>query len=133
MAGGLTIAGLAPASATDVTLDFGNIGADGGAVYASGCVLPGQVEHTSASARSPSGPDTALVLDNLTYNNIGYNSVSLTIESMQGGEGAYIYGSSRAGLVVMETKPSLRAERSNPAATGIALRSLDRHLASLPR
>jgi hypothetical protein len=44
---------------------------------------------------SPSDSDweidsaTALVLDN----NIGYKSVSLTIESMQSGEGAFVYGS----------------------------------------
>ena len=139
LAGGLTFAGLAPASAVDVTLDFGNIGADGGAVCSSGCVLPGQVEHTftlgavtvgaygvtssysgysyvtqkpgsfegpgetgigeSDTYPSPSNsdfeinPNTGLVLDNLTYNTIGFRSVSLTIESMQGGEGAYIYGS----------------------------------------
>jgi hypothetical protein len=138
MAGGLTVAGLAPASAADVTLDFGNIGADGGSVCSSGCVIPGAFEHTfsvgavtvgaigymaggavgyvtqkpgsfegpgetgigeSDTYPAPSDsdweitPETALVLDNLTYNNIGYKSVSLTIESMQSGEGAFIYGS----------------------------------------
>ena len=139
LAGGLTVAGLAPASAADVTLDFGNIGADGGAVCSSGCVIPGAFEHTfsvgavtvgaigymaggavgyvtqkpgsfegpgetgigeSDTYPSPSNsdfeinPDTALVLDNLTNNYIGYKSVSLTIESMQCGEGAIVYGSS---------------------------------------
>ena len=133
----------APASAADVTLDFGNIGADGGAVCSSGCVIPGAFEHTfsvgavtvgaigymaggavgyvtqkpgsfegpgetgigeSDTYPSPSNsdfeinPDTALVLDNLTYNTIGFRSVSLTIESMQSGEGAYIYGSADGNL-----------------------------------
>ncbi len=142
LAGGTAIAG--SASAGDVTVDFGNIGADGGAICSSGCVIPGAFEHTFTIGAVTVGaigsmaggavgyvtqkpgsfegpgetgigesdvyngpplgnppsdsdweitPETALVLDNKTYNNIGYKSVSLTIESMQDGEGAYIYGS----------------------------------------
>ena len=44
LAGGTAIAG--SASAGDVTVDFGNIGADGGAICSSGCVIPGAFEHT---------------------------------------------------------------------------------------
>lgn len=143
--------GSAPATAGTVTLDLGDIGADGGPVCSSGCVIPGASEHTFTVGNVTVGatgymaggavgfvtqkpgsfegagetgigesdvyngpplgnppsdsdweitPETALVLDNLTFNAIGYKSVSVTIEFMQAGEGAAIYGSADGLLFV---------------------------------
>jgi hypothetical protein len=46
VAGGVTLAGLVSASAANVTFDLGDIGANGGAICSSGCVLPTNGENT---------------------------------------------------------------------------------------
>jgi PEP-CTERM motif len=143
--GGIILAGsgtiAVPALAGDVTFDLGNIGANGGAVCSSGCVLPtnglntfstmgltigaigyddtGAVKYVTQKPGSfegpgetgigesnvyngpplgnpPSSPDweiepnTYLLLDNALLTH-GAKSVSITIESLQAGEGANVY------------------------------------------
>jgi hypothetical protein len=143
--GGIILAGsgtiAVPALAGDVTFDLGNIGANGGAVCSSGCVLPtnglntfstmgltigaigynaaGNIAYVTQKPGSFEGPgetgigesdvyngpplgnppsdsdweittSTYLLLNNslLTH---GAKSVSVTIESLQSGEGANVY------------------------------------------